>query len=185
MFFSGDAEEPLYFTSRASICGGCGLIGIGARIATKDEMWEALDMTGVVCKGCHYLTGEEMAKARTHFPVQSKTYKGVIIGPLNKVNMPDLVIMLVNGDQLQMISTAYTYETGLIMQGNAGSAGFIMTVSIPLFQKRPTFTCGDHGVRNFGQMDAGEMLVCFPYLMVSGLVTNLKLAAEREAQLED
>lgn len=177
------AADPIFFTVKSIICGGASLFGLGNRKVTKQEMQEAMVANQVVGKGRHYRTLWEMAKSRSNYPPLIKRYEGIIIGPLDKVEMPDLVILPVNGDQTSRLAAAYAYDTGNIITGSAGSAGCIAT-STAYVEKKPMFTCGDHGVRTFMQLDPSEILVSTPYLLVPGFVKNLTTVAEVSAEDE-
>ncbi len=175
--------DPIFFTAQSIICGGASLFGLGNRRATKETMHEALAATGVIGKGRHYETMWEMAKGRNNYPPLIKRHKGIIIGPLDKVEMPDIVMLPVNGDQTSSLAAAYAYDTGNLMTGSAGSAGCIAS-STCLVEKKPLFTCGDHGVRNFMQLDPGEILVSTPYSLIPGFIKNLTTIAEVTAEEE-
>jgi uncharacterized protein (DUF169 family) len=97
----------------------------------------------------------------------------LIFGSLTQVKMPDMVLMPVNGKQVSMVSTAYAFETGETIPGNAGGGTCLETVVIPFLENRPVFTCGDHGGRMHMRLNDEEILVCIPYTLVPGLVTNL------------
>ncbi len=170
--YNGDAE-PLFFTAESSMCGGSQMVGVGSRKVEKEVMHEALIGARVIGEGCHYETVEVMSRARDAFPPLQRKNKGVIIGSLKQIKMPDLILFVVNARQLCMTSTAYAFDSGNIIQGFAGSAGCIMAVSYPLAKNRPVFTCGDHGARMFGQLDDNELIMGFPYRLVPGLIKNL------------
>jgi uncharacterized protein (DUF169 family) len=114
-----------------------------------------------------------MSKNRNMFPHFSKVYAGVVIGSLEHMRKPDLVLFPVNGHQLCMISTAYAFDTGELITGFAGKSTCLMTISTPLMQNRPVFCAGDHGGRMFMRLKDDEILVCFPFSLIPGLVKNL------------
>ena len=180
-----EAADPIFFTAESIVCGGASLFGLGSRKVkvTKQEMHEALVASQVVGKGRHYRTFWEMGKGRSKYPPLIKRYEGITIGPLDKVEMPDLVILPVNGDQTSRLAAAYAYDTGNIITGSAGSAGCIAT-STAYVEYKPMFTCGDHGVRTYMQLDPGEILVSTPYSLVPGFVKNLTTVAEVSAEDE-
>jgi uncharacterized protein (DUF169 family) len=169
--FDGNGS-PVFFTSKASSCGGCANIGIGAIKATKEEFETALNAQ-VLGEGNLYASKDVMPKGRSLFPLFPKVYEGVILASLEQMSMPDLIIFPVNGHQMCMISTAYAFDTGEVIMGCAGKSTCLMSVSTPLVENRPVFTSGDHGGRTFMRLKDEEIVVCLPYKLVPGLVKNL------------
>lgn len=169
--FEGNGS-PVFFTARASSCGGCANIGIGGIKASKEDFEAALNGQ-VIGEGNLYSSKEVMAVGRSIFPRFPKVSGGVIIGPLEAISMPDLIIFPVNGHQMCMISTAFAFDTGEVISGYAGKSACLMSVPFPLVANRPVFTVGDYGGRTFMRLKDEEFVVCFPYRLVPGLVANL------------
>jgi uncharacterized protein (DUF169 family) len=48
-----------------------------------------------------------------------------------------------------------------------------MSITFPYVENKPVFTVGDYGGRTFMRLQDEEFLVCLPYRLVPGLVTNL------------
>jgi len=170
--FEGNGEK-VFFTAKASTCGGSAMIGVGVGKYTRDEFEAALQVE-VTGEGKLFATKNEMTKARCFFPRYPKAFGGMILGSLEEMSMPDLIIFPVNGNQMCMISTAYTFDTGEIISGFAGSATCMMTVAIPYQENRPVFSSGDYSGRDFMRLKDEESVVCFPYRLVPGLVKNME-----------
>ncbi len=169
--FDGE-EQPVYFTKDASACGGSANVALGAKKAPK-EMFEAAMEASVIGEGKSYICKDLLAANRQLFPRFNKIYKGIVIGSLECVPNPDLIIFPVNGQQLGAIATAYGFETGLVLQGYAGKAACLTTIPFPLTENIPVFAPGDHGGRTFMRLDHDEILVCFPFKLIPGLAFNL------------
>ncbi|MCP4199386.1 MAG: hypothetical protein GY762_19750 [Proteobacteria bacterium] len=169
----GEAEESLFFDAESSICGGASMIGLGARQVPKQDYFDAMEGAQVIGEGNNYESFSIMSKSRNQYPSYVKTRRGVIIGSLKDVTMPDLILFTVNAHQLGMVSTATGFDTGRAIQGFAGGAGCIAGIANVVVNNKPTFTCGDHGARNFMQLDDDQLYMCFPYSLVPGLVKNL------------
>lgn len=167
-----EGGAPVLFSAKASTCGGVANLGLGAIKATREEFDSAINAQ-VVGEGNLYATRDVMSKNRNRFPHFSKVYAGVVIGSLEHMRKPDLVLFPVNGHQLCMISTAYAFDTGELITGFAGKSTCLMTISTPLMQNRPVFCAGDHGGRMFMRLKDDEILVCFPFSLIPGLVKNL------------
>ncbi len=169
--FDGEGQ-PVYFTAAASTCGGCANIGLGAKSVSREEFETALDGQ-VVGEGHLYATRDVIARSRDAFPRFSKIYPGVIIGALDRMERPDLVLFPINGRQLCMISTAYGFDTGELITGVAGKSTCLMMIGFPLTRNRPVFCAGDHGGRMFMRLRDEEILIAFPFSLIPGLVVNL------------
>jgi uncharacterized protein (DUF169 family) len=169
--FDGETE-PVYFTKEASTCGGSANIALGAMKAPK-EMFEAAMDASVIGEGKSYLCKDLLAVNRNLFPQFKKIYKGVVIGSLESVPNPDLIIFPINGHQLGMVATAYGFETGLVLKGYAGKAACLNTIPFPLAENTPVFSPGDHGGRTFMRLENSEILTSFPFKLVPGLAFNL------------
>lgn len=169
--FDGEGH-PVFFTAKASSCGGCANIGIGAVKATREEFETALNAK-VVGEGNLYADKEVMAVNRSLFPRYPSVSEGMVLGSLDRVSMPDAIIFPINGHQLCMISAAFAFDTGELIIGYAGKSTCLMTVSAPIAENRPVFSAGDHGGRMFMRLQEEEIVVCFPYRLVPGLVKNL------------
>jgi uncharacterized protein (DUF169 family) len=169
--FEGEGN-PVFFTASASTCGGSSMIGIGSGRSAREE-FDTVINTIVVGEGNLYATKDLLAKGRASFPLFPKIYRGMILGSLEYVNIPDIILFPLNSHQMGMVSTAYAFDTGEIIMGYAGSAACVMTIPIPSVGNRPVFAIGDHGGRTHMRLKDEEMLVCFPYKLVPGLVKNL------------
>ena len=157
--FDGDSSS-VFFTPKASSCGGCANIGIGGIKASKEEFEAALHGQ-VLGEGNLYARKDLLAKGRSIFPRYPKVSGGVTIGPLEEVKMPDLIIFPVNGKQMCMISTAYGFETGEVIFGYAGKSTCLMSISYPYVENRPVFTAGDYGGRTFMRLEMTSLLSAF------------------------
>ena len=149
------------------------MIGIGSKRTSKEVFDSVIDGI-VVGEGKLLATRDLLSKGRNVFPLFPKIYKGIIIGSLEHVKIPDMVLFAVNGHQMCVISTAYAFDTGEIIMGYAGSAACLMTVPIPLVENRPVFAIGDRGGRTNMRLHDEEFLACFPYRLVPGLVKNME-----------
>ncbi len=162
----------VFFTAKASSCGGCANIGIGGITSNREDFETALGAQ-VIGEGNLYAVKEVLTQGRHIFPRYPKVSGGVIIGSLEQVSMPDIILFPVNGHQMCLVSTAYGFDTGELIFGYAGKSTCLMSITFPYVENRPVFTAGDHGGRTFMRLQDGELVVCFPYRLVPGMVTNL------------
>lgn len=169
--FEGNGS-PVFFSGRASACGGSTMLGIGAPGSNSEEFKAAMDAF-VIGEGKLFETVEFISKGREFFPLFPKQYGGVIIGSLKHVKIPDLILIPLNGHQMSVLSTAYSFENGNVIMGHTGSPMCIETVPIPLVQKKPVFTTGDWGGRTRSRMRPEEILASIPYSLVPGILKNM------------
>lgn len=168
--FEGNGK-PVFFTAENSVCGGSAALGLGARSVNRDDV---IAMIGIMTgDGGYHTTNDLFTKSRPLYPTFPKIYGGLVLGSLSEVSIPDMVLIPLNGKQMSMIATAYAFETGESIPGDAGGGTCLETVVIPFLQNRPVFTCGDHGGRMHMRLNDEEILVCIPYKLLPGVVKNL------------
>jgi uncharacterized protein (DUF169 family) len=164
-------EAPVFFSAKNSVCGGSSALGLGTRSVNRDDVLAMIEV--VTGDGGYFTTNDLFTKPRTLFPKFPKVYGGMVIASLARMKMPDIILMPVNGKQMCMLATAYAFETGEIITGNAGGGTCLATVTIPFLENRPVFSCGDHGGRMHMRLKDEESLACFPYCLVPGTAANL------------
>jgi uncharacterized protein (DUF169 family) len=169
--FEGQGD-PVFFRGTASSCGGSKNVGIGSSKVAKED-FDMVIHAQVVGEGNLYATKDLLAKNRTLFPRYPKVYGGMVLASLDRLSRPDIILIAVNCRQMSMLSTAYSFETGEVMTGYAGKSTCLMTITNPFIENRPVFTIGDHGGRTFMRLQDDEMLVCLPYRLAPGVITNL------------
>jgi uncharacterized protein (DUF169 family) len=148
------------------------MIGLGAAKSSK-EFFSTVINGIVVGEGNLYASIDLLAKERSVFPRFKKIYHGVTVGALEQVTMPDLILFPVNSHQMCVVSTAFAFDTGEIINGFAGSAACVMTIPVPLMENKPVFSVGDHGGRTHMRLKDDEFLLGFPYRLVPGLIKNI------------
>jgi uncharacterized protein (DUF169 family)/NAD-dependent dihydropyrimidine dehydrogenase PreA subunit len=172
--FDGEGKT-VYFTSKASLCGGSNALAVGSRKSepvTREDF--DLVMDAMLCgEGNLFDRKELISMGRRNFPKYQKIYKGMVLGPLDQVRKPDMIMFAIDPHQLAMITTAYAFETGELIMGYGGAGSCVMTVPPALTGNRPVFCSGDHGGRTHMRLERHELTVCFPYGLVPGLVHNL------------
>jgi uncharacterized protein (DUF169 family) len=164
--------SPVFFTAPASACGGSAMIGVGSLKATKEEFTTVINEI-VIGEGKLYATNDLLSKGREVFPLFAKIFGGVIIGSLEYVKMPDLIIFPANGHQICVISTAYSFDTGNVIMGYAAAPSCIMTIPIPFVENKPVFSTGDWGGRTRSRMKDDQIFVSIPFRLVPGIIKNM------------
>jgi len=165
--------NPSFFSAGNSTCGGSSALGLGARQnITKEEFKTVMEV--IAGEGGYFASQDLFTKGRSLFPLFPKVYRGIVLGSLELLSLPDIILFPLNGHQMCIVSTAYAFETGEIIMGNAGAGTCLGTVTIPFLENKPVFTCGDHGGRMHMRLTDEEILVCIPYKLVPGLVRNIE-----------
>jgi uncharacterized protein (DUF169 family)/NAD-dependent dihydropyrimidine dehydrogenase PreA subunit len=168
--FDGNGS-PQFFTAANSVCGGSTALGLGARSTKRDDVVMLFDiMTG---EGGYHTTNDLFTKSLPLYPNFPRVYGGVVMSSFSDMSMPDIIILPVNGKQMSMVATAYAYETGESIPGDAGGGTCLETVAKPFIENIPVFTCGDHGGRVHMRLEDTEILVSLPFKLVPGVVKNL------------
>ncbi len=168
--FEGNGK-PVFFTAANSVCGGSAVMGLGARSVNREDV---ITMIGIMTgDGGYHTTNDLFTKSRSLYPKFPKVYGGLVLGPLAELPMPDIVLIPVSGKQMSMVSTAYAFETGETIPGDAGGGTCLETVVSPFLENRPAFTCGDYGGRKHMRLKDEEILVSLPFRLVPGVVKNL------------
>jgi len=169
--FEGNGD-PIYFSGRASACGGSTMVGVGAPQSDTEEFKAAMDAF-VVGEGKLFISNELISRGREFFPLFSRQFKGVILGSLQQMSMPDMIYFPVTPHQMAVLSTAYAFETGNVISGYSGAPMCIQTIPVPFLQNKPAFNTGDWGGRTRSRLKEEEMLVSLPYKLVPGFLSNL------------
>ena len=147
-------------------------MGLGTKRVAREEFDAAIEAS-VVGEGNLYASREPMTKNRDAFSLFRHIYHGMILGSFEKVARPDVVLFPATPEQLAVISTAFAFETGEVITGFAGKSTCLMTIPATLVNNRPVFTAADHGGREFMRLKPEELLICFPFSLIPGLVKNL------------
>ena len=167
---------PLLFTSAASMCGGCINMGLGCKLVAREDFGAALEAS-VVGEGNLYAALEPMTKNRDVFPRFPHIYDAMILGAFATIAKPDIVLFPATPEQLTEVSTAFAFETGEVITGFSGKSTCLMTIPATLVNNRPVFTAADHGGRMFMRLKPEELLICFPFSLIPGLVKNFDKTA--------
>ena len=100
--FEGQGD-PVFFRGVASSCGGSKNVGIGSSKVAKED-FEMVINAQVVGEGNLYATKDLLAKNRAQFPRYPKVYGGMILGSLDRLSRPDIILIPVNCRQMSFLS---------------------------------------------------------------------------------
>jgi uncharacterized protein (DUF169 family) len=107
------------------------------------------------------------------FPKFQEVYKAVIIGPFEGVPEPDVLIILGTAEQVHLLTRAYCYATGSIVQGFAGMGVCRMLIPYAILNREPTYTVSDRAWRNALKLSPDELTLVTPPEKLVIMLENL------------
>ena len=102
---------------------------------------------------------------------------GIVVGPLLRVDDPDLVLLFVTPHQADILSRARAY-LGDFTRGFAGMGGCIFTIRYTFNSGDPSFSTSDTAWRMFAGLDEDELTYTFPYPKLLEIADRIKPTAE-------
>jgi uncharacterized protein (DUF169 family) len=103
-----------------------------------------------------------------------KHHKYLVIGSLENVECPDLVMIITDAHRVMRLCKAYTWKTGELVHGLQGTAWCNQALPGPFRTKTMTHSLGDPPSRKFMNLKAGEMYCTIHYDLLPLVVENLK-----------
>ena len=100
----------------------------------------------------------------------------LVVGPLSKVNDPDLVLIFCNPKQADILIRIQAY-LGDLFKGHGGSGGCIFTVRQAFQTREPSFTTSDLSWRMFVGLNENELTVTYPYEKLLEVAPHIKSTA--------
>jgi uncharacterized protein (DUF169 family) len=168
-------SEPFYTVPDDHICGGgTSYTGMGQK-ALSEKMLE-LGWNMLVGEGKTYYSRESAIACQNNVPAsfkKEKQFEATVMGRLEQVEHPDVVLLFCNARQHEWLAHAYGFETGELMQGFAGLSMCAFVVPHPYMTGKPIFTTGDLAGRELARMNPDELCVSFPYAALETVVKNL------------
>lgn len=110
-----------------------------------------------------------------HYPKDTGT--GIVVGPLAKVEDPDLVFLIVTPHQTDILNRCRAYM-GDFSRGFGGSGSCIFNVRYPFVTGDPCFSVSDTAWRVFGGLGRDELTYTFPYRKLMDIADQIKPTAD-------
>jgi uncharacterized protein (DUF169 family) len=166
---------PFYTVPDDHICaGGTSYTGMGQKELSpkmQDIGWSML-----VGEGKIYYSRESVTKCQASVPHhfnKEKYFEATVMGRLEHVQQPDVVLIFCTPQQLEWLCHAYSFESGELVQGLAGLSSCALVVPHPYLAQKPIFTCGDLSGRELSRMTNTEMCIAFPFKDLDSVAKNL------------
>jgi uncharacterized protein (DUF169 family) len=103
--------------------------------------------------------------------------KGIVVGPLAKVDDPDLVLLFVTPHQADILNRVRGYF-GDYTRGFGGLGGCIFNMRYSFLTGDPVFSTSDTAWRMFSGLNENELTYTFPYLKLLDIAVRIKPTAD-------
>ena len=101
----------------------------------------------------------------------------LVVGPLSKVDDPDLVLIFCNPKQADILIRIQAY-LGDLFKGYGGSGGCIFTIRQAFKTREPSFSTSDLSWRMFVGLTENELTVTYPYEKLVDVAPHIKATAD-------
>ncbi len=169
-------HRPFYITNKNIICGGGIHSGLGSRPLSHDEFAMALNQ--VTGKGGAYASREVMRRVNQQSLHFFKHHKYQIIGALEEVPEPDVVMIVADAHSIMRLGKVYTWKTGQLIHGLSGTSWCSNSFPLVYRTKTMTFNMGDPPSRRLMGLDRGEMYCLIHWDLLPLIVENFPNISE-------
>lgn len=167
-----EGRKPFYITNKNIVCGGAVYAGLGVKKMSKEEF--DIGMGGVIGPRGAYATREVMRRVNQQILHHFKHHKYLIIGALEDVEDPNLVMIVSDAHRIMRLCKVYTWKTGELVQGLQGTAWCAAALPGPYRTKTMTHTMGDPPSRFLMNLKPGEMYCTIHYDLLPLIVENFE-----------
>ena len=167
-----ETRKPFYVTKINCLCGGALYSGIGHRKMLKEEFDGG--MTQVIGEKKGYETREAMRRTAQQIPHFLKQNKYQIIGGLEDIEDPDVVMIVTDAYRVMRLTKAYSWKTGELTHGISGSGWCCNSFPLVYRTKTITYNMGDETSRHLMGLEPGELYCFIHYSLLPLIVENFK-----------
>jgi uncharacterized protein (DUF169 family) len=108
------------------------------------------------------------------FPKFNELYRATVIGPIESVKEPEILIIFCNPEQANLLTRAYCYVTGTFIKGYAGIGACRMILPDAFVNKEPTITVSDRTWRIALKLSPDLLTLVTPYDKLMIMFENLE-----------
>ena len=166
-----EGRKPFYVTNTNSLCGGALYSGIGNRRIEKEEFDGGMSQTIGIKRG--YETRENFRRVNQQIPHIFKHHKYLVIGALEDVEDPDVVMIVADAYRVMRLCKAYTWKTGELVQSLSGSAWCTNSFPLVYETKTMTYNMGDEQSRCLMNLEPGEQYCVIHYDVLPLIAENI------------
>ncbi len=116
-------------------------------------------------------------KVDKFFPYPKHTGTGIVVGPLARVDDPDLVFLIVTPHQTDILNRCRAY-LGDFSRGFGGSGSCIFNIRYSFVTGDPCSSVSDTAWRVFGGLGRDELTYTFPYSKLMEIADQIKPTAD-------
>lgn len=168
-------DAPFYTVPDDHICGGgTSYTGMGQKELSPKMMEVGWSM--LVGEGKIYYSRESVTACQDSVPhsfKKEKRFAATVMGRLEEVEQPDVVLFFCNAQQMEWLAHAYGFESGELMTGLAGLSVCAFVVPHPYLAGKPIFSVGDLSGRELARVDSGQLFAAFPFAALPTVAKNL------------
>lgn len=110
-------------------------------------------------------------------PIPATTNQCLMVGPLSKIEDPDLVLIFCTPKQADILVRIHAY-LGELFEGFGGSGGCLFNIRHAFYKRVPTFSTSDLSWRMFIGLDENELTVTLPYEKLAAIAPRIKSTVE-------
>ena len=167
--------SPFYTVPDDHICGGgTSYTGMGQKELSPKMVEHGWSM--LVGEGKIYHSRDSVTKCQESVPFsfkKEKRFEATVMGRLEQVESPDVVMFFCNVRQLEWLCHAYSFESGELVQGFAGLSLCALVVPHPYLAQKPVFSPGDLSGRELARLNEGELCMTVPFKDIDSIAKNL------------
>ena len=165
-------RKPFYVTNKNILCAGAVYTGLGNRRITKEDFDVGMEMT--IGKNKAYETLENMRRVNQQIPHHFKHHKYMVVGALEDVEEPDVVMIVADANRIMRLCKVYTWKTGELTHGLTGTAWCTNSFPMVYREKKMTYNMGDPPSRFLMELEPGEMYGFIHYELMPLIVENIE-----------
>ncbi len=167
-----EGRKPFYINNKNVLCGGAVYSGIGNRRMTKEDF--DVGMATSIGPQKAYASREVMRRVNQQIPHHFKYHKYLILGKLEDVENPDVIMIVADANRVMRLCKVYTWKTGELVHGISGTAWCANSLPLVYRTKTMTFNMGDPPSRFLMKLKPGEMYCFIHYDLLPLIVENIE-----------
>jgi len=167
-----EGKKVFYISAKNIICGGAVYSGIGANKMKKEDFDAGMGTTIGPEKA--YASRQVMRRVNQQLLHHYKHHKYLIMGALEEVEDPDVVMIVADAHRVMRLCKVYTWTTGELVHGISGTAWCANSLPVVYRTKTMTFNMGDPPSRVLMRLEQGEMFCFIHYSLLPLIVENFK-----------
>ena len=167
-----EGRKPFYINNENILCGGAVYSGIGNRRVEKEDFDIGMSQTIGIGRG--YETREQFRSVNQQISHQFMHHKYQVIGALEDVKDPDVVMVVASAHKIMRLCKAYTWKTGELVHGLSGSSWCLCSFPYVYKTKTMSFATGDEQSRILMNLDEGELSLMIHYNVLPIVLENYK-----------